>query len=398
MGRIINDNSNETMESMLNDSTKDNYKELFYSESIRGEKIHWKINWIFYSVILIFCLITYQLQGNKVAGIAGVILALINLIYNIIVGIIIHRYKPLKVIGYITITLNVLSLTVYNYLDIINNSMFLTVTSATILLYPILIFLASLRLNRKLIIYSTLLCIIAMDGLYIYFYIFFNLDITTVGISTDWLSQIYRSIYILLIGYMIYTLPKTMHRILSKQEELRQEKFYHQIKAERDPLTSLFNRYYLESYFKTFKDMNDKEHFKYALLYIDLNDFKQINDTYGHDFGDFVLKSVAKDLQTAVSKDDVVIRLGGDELIILSKLKPESETTEELIQRVSEKIIRPRSFNDITLVVKSSIGAAIYPDDATTLDELLKKADREMYTIKKQKKHIEKKKNDNYCK
>ncbi len=276
-----------------------------------GGIIHRNINWFAYSVILLFSLSTWLFQGNSIAGPVGVALAMFNLVYNFLIGYFINDYKRIHYIGYVTITLNIISLTVYNCLDAMNNSLFLPATSATLLLFPVIIFLASLRINHKLVIFSTVLSVASMDGLYLYVAHFHDLDIHTSALSTDWLSRGYRTIYLIMIGYMISRIPKTMYRILGKQEVLRQETLVHQTKAEKDPLTTLHNRHYLNSYFENYRQASCLQNQKFALLYIDINDFKQINDTYGHDYGDFVLISLGKDLRSAVRDEDIVARLGG---------------------------------------------------------------------------------------
>lgn len=366
-------------------------QKLFVSESIRGEKTHWKINCILYPMVLILSLFTYFFQRNTIAGMAGILLSTVNILYNFFLSFLLHQNKYLPKIGYITITLNLISLTVYNYLDALYNSDFLPATSATLLLYPILIFLASLRLNKTLIAYTTILCITVMDGLYAYFYVFHHLNAFLIGDSTDWLSQGYRSIYLAIIGCMVYYIPRKIHRLLSKQETLLREKSYHQAKAETDSLTGLYNRYYLENYFHN-RVQNPNITNEFALFYIDLNDFKRINDTYGHEYGDFILASIAKDLLKSVKDKGITARYGGDELVILYQIpanldKNQNVYLEELAQDILDSISIPRTFKNTTFTIHASIGISIYPDQATTLADLLQKADQTMYSIKKQKKH-----------
>ncbi len=365
---------------------KDSYSELFASESLRGERIHWKINWFVYPVILLLSFMTFRFQGNR-TGVPGMVLSAVNLLYNAFLGQVIRRNRSVRLFSYFTVTLNILSLTVYNYIDALNNSPLLTATSAALLLYPAIMFLASLRMDRVLVVYTTLLSCAAMNGLYFYFHRFFDLPFSEARLSADVLSQVYRNIYLFLIGYLIYSVPRSMLRVLGKQEELMREKSFHQTKAERDPLTSLFNRYYLNNHFEVCRERHRTMGYRYALFYIDLNDFKIINDTYGHDFGDFILKSVGEDLTRVIREDDVVARIGGDELVVLFQLKGEESHLEDLAKRVSEAILRPRTYQNITCGVQSSIGVALFPDHADSLAGLLKKADQAMYEIKRQRKH-----------
>ncbi|MBN2627069.1 MAG: GGDEF domain-containing protein [Spirochaetales bacterium] len=359
---------------------KRSYNELFASEALRGERIHWKINWVIYSVLILLSMVTYRFQGNRASGTVGMVLGSASLLYNGYVGYLILHGKPRRILGYITITLNVIALTAYNYIDAHSNSPVLTATSAAVLIYPLVIFLASLRMDRILVLYSTILCSLVMNLLYMHFHGEFDLGFPPARISADWLSQIYRTVYLLVMGYMICTVPRSMRRVLRKQEDLMREKTYHQAKAERDPLTSLYNRYYLESYFEEGRG-------KYALMYIDLNDFKEMNDTHGHDFGDYVLLSIGEDLNRIIRNGDLVARIGGDELVVLFSLDSASIPVEEMAERVSRAILKPRTYRDIQFTVKASIGVALYPDHADNLDRLLKKADQAMYEIKRKRTH-----------
>ncbi len=363
------------------------YGELFASESLRGERIHWKINWIIYPALLLLSILTWSLQNNRVAGIVGISLSLANILYNTFLGYFIYRKKSVQYLSYITISLNILSVAVYNYFDALSNGPALTATSAAILIYPLIMFLASLRMDGILVAYSTILCTAVMNLLYFHFNGFFSLDRTKSLISADWISQGYRTIYLLALGYMIYAVPKTMRRVLIKQAVLIKEKTIHKKKAEKDPLTSLYNRYYLEAYFEQCKVLQKTKGTRYGLLYIDLNDFKQINDTHGHDFGDFILISVGTSLKSVVRDEDVVARIGGDEIIVLVSLSSGQSGVEELAERVYAAINQPRTLNDKTITVKASIGVSIFPDQADSLDTLLKKADQAMYSIKKLKNH-----------
>ena len=257
------------------------FSELFTLEALRGEKIHWKINWIMYPALFIMSFMTYRFQDNTTAGAIGMGLAGVNLLYNSLLGYFIYRERSIRILSYMTITLVTLSVAAYNYFDAAYNSAALAATSAAILIYPIIMFLASLRMDRYLVLYSTVLSCAAMDLIYFFFHKDFNLVMPETSISADWISLIFRNVFLLFMGYMIFTVPKSMLRMLSKQEMLMKEKTFHQIKAERDPLTSLYNRYFLEAHFSRCIETSGDPVCRYALLYIDLNDFKKMNDTYG---------------------------------------------------------------------------------------------------------------------
>lgn len=119
-----------------------------------------------------------------------------------------------------------------------------------------------------------------------------------------------------------------------------------------------------------------------AILFIDLNKFKIINDTHGHDIGDRVLQTVGERLKASVRDEDTVSRIGGDEFMCLLLEVKEAENVENIVLTISAKIAEDFEINGIPLVVESSIGIALYPKDGTTAETLLKNADTAMYEAK----------------
>lgn len=159
-----------------------------------------------------------------------------------------------------------------------------------------------------------------------------------------------------------------------------QEAFYYQ--ATHDILTGLPNRYLLEDRFNMEKARADRSYSKVALFFIDVNRFKDINDTYGHDVGDKILKWVSNKLVKSVRKTDSVIRFGGDEFVVVF----DAVRTIEDIVSIAVKIVNAFSeqFKEggLKIDVTLNIGIAVYPDDGETLEELLRKGDIAMYEAK----------------
>jgi len=118
-----------------------------------------------------------------------------------------------------------------------------------------------------------------------------------------------------------------------------------------------------------------------AVLFIDIDKFKSINDSYGHDLGDKVLLMVANRLQSSVRDDDMVSRWGGDEFVCLLEVKHEADVI-QLAEKMIHRIAETCDFNGTELSIKVSIGIAIYPADGETADILFKKADTAMYKAK----------------
>jgi diguanylate cyclase (GGDEF)-like protein/PAS domain S-box-containing protein len=123
---------------------------------------------------------------------------------------------------------------------------------------------------------------------------------------------------------------------------------------------------------------------RFSLMFVDLDNFKTINDTMGHDMGDRLLVSVAGRLRECVRRNDTIARLGGDEFTVLL----EDVSSPDLIVRTAERIVgalaKPVSFDDLGVFVSASIGIAVYPDDGKDAAALLKCADLAMYRAKEQ--------------
>ncbi len=127
---------------------------------------------------------------------------------------------------------------------------------------------------------------------------------------------------------------------------------------------------------------------KLAVLFVDIDRFKTINDSYGHDLGDQVLLMVAERLKSFVRGEDIVSRWGGDEFVcLLFEVKQEADVTrvaEKMIGRIAEAF----EFNGSVLSIAASIGIAIYPADGDTADALFKNADTAMYGAKGTEKRV----------
>ncbi|WP_114418366.1 EAL domain-containing protein [Marinospirillum perlucidum] len=149
-----------------------------------------------------------------------------------------------------------------------------------------------------------------------------------------------------------------------------------------DELTGLANRRLLIDRLELSLGAAKRHKHKMGILFLDLDLFKRINDTLGHQAGDEVLKEVARRLEANINEGDSVARLGGDEFTILV---PEVETLHELeaeASRLIAAVTEPLTVLENSLVVSTSIGISIYPDDGDTAENLLKHADTAMYRAK----------------
>ncbi|ACE85224.1 putative bifunctional diguanylate cyclase/phosphodiesterase [Cellvibrio japonicus] len=152
--------------------------------------------------------------------------------------------------------------------------------------------------------------------------------------------------------------------------------------AENDSLTGLANRYYFDESLRAAIARAKRQHDQLALLFLDLDNFKLINDSLGHVVGDEVLKEVAQRLLNVVRAGDVVCRLGGDEFAILAHHFDTEESISQLAQRILDDLRSPIVIGNTEHCISTSIGIATYPDAGNSASDLLKAADMAMYRAK----------------
>ena len=152
--------------------------------------------------------------------------------------------------------------------------------------------------------------------------------------------------------------------------------------AHHDALTGLPNRLLLAANLDQAMEHAKRHGKKIGMFLLDLDRFKLINDTLGHAAGDLLLQTVAQRLQQCVRAEDTVARLGGDEFAIIVNELEEADSTAPLAGKIIQSIAEPLSLPDKKIVTSTSIGISIYPDHASSAEDLLKAADAAMYQAK----------------
>ncbi|HEY3766247.1 MAG TPA: bifunctional diguanylate cyclase/phosphodiesterase, partial [Gaiellales bacterium] len=158
--------------------------------------------------------------------------------------------------------------------------------------------------------------------------------------------------------------------------------------AYHDDLTGLPNRLMFAEHLDLALARAQRHGHGVAVLYVDLDDFKNTNDTHGHQAGDQLLRQVARRLERATRATDLVARHGGDEFLVLVADLPADATPDPreiartIAAHVAEALAAPAAIDGQAIAVGGSVGIALYPDDATTRDELLRRADAAMYRSK----------------
>ncbi|HSV28211.1 MAG TPA: diguanylate cyclase [Candidatus Omnitrophota bacterium] len=153
--------------------------------------------------------------------------------------------------------------------------------------------------------------------------------------------------------------------------------------AHHDSLTGLPNRNLLNDRMNHALARVKRNGGRMAVLYVDLDRFKPINDTLGHEAGDAVLREVARRLTSCIRSSDTVARVGGDEFVVVVEEIGRSTEAALVAKKIIDTLGRPIHYGDTPCTIGASIGAAVFPDDGETMDEVCKAADIAMYRVKR---------------
>jgi diguanylate cyclase (GGDEF)-like protein len=183
---------------------------------------------------------------------------------------------------------------------------------------------------------------------------------------------------ILAIGYVIASVHanrKTAQALRTAQEELEYFAYF-------DALTSLANRRMFLEHLRRLITLSGKHGTRFALLLIDLDRFKDINDTLGHDAGDALLVEIGARLRLAVRPDDQVARLGGDEFAVILQNADNADEIERICMRIVNSFDKEVQFNGKRMTASTSVGVAVFPEDGDQEESLYKSADVALYEAK----------------
>ncbi|MFN3813757.1 MAG: GGDEF domain-containing protein [Aquificaceae bacterium] len=158
---------------------------------------------------------------------------------------------------------------------------------------------------------------------------------------------------------------------------LKFEKAMHK-KAYIDSLTGVNNRNFFEDVLKNELRLYQDAGTHYCILFLDMDNFKNINDTYGHTVGDNVLSEIGKRLKTSLASNGFIVRYGGDEFLVVLK-----EVKRGFLDTVIESVRNSLSFKVNDLTIRVSVGYALYPEDGSKVEDLIKVASERMYEDKR---------------
>lgn len=165
-------------------------------------------------------------------------------------------------------------------------------------------------------------------------------------------------------------------RRLSESEAKALEMAYH------DPLTGLSNKRYVDVLFGQALQLANRPHQALAVFYIDLDNFKPINDSAGHKTGDLVLQDVAKRLRACLRSTDICARIGGDEFVVIATQIEQEQHVLEIAEKLLKQLRQPVQIEQHSYELGASIGVSLHPRHGHELAELLEKADSAMYQVK----------------
>lgn len=158
--------------------------------------------------------------------------------------------------------------------------------------------------------------------------------------------------------------------------------------AYHDPLTQLPNRMLFNMRAEQAKARADRSNKEIAILFIDLDRFKQVNDEYGHELGDKILESISKHMTERIRKEDTLARFGGDEFVLLV----EGISDRDELSSIADKLLSDYQYTSknqsLQFAVSASVGISLYPKDGDTIDRVIQCADKAMYCAKKSNQKI----------
>jgi diguanylate cyclase (GGDEF)-like protein len=206
-----------------------------------------------------------------------------------------------------------------------------------------------------------------------------NYQLTLMQTYKGWFFISITSILLFLISYRFFHLQHLAYSEHQKNILDAKEKF--DTLAHHDPLTGLPNRLSLIKILKMKTD--HMEDHPFALIFLDLDGFKEINDSFGHRFGDQILILFSKLLQELLPEDTLIIRTGGDEFVILIESNIDHHSIQMHLNRLIQMLNDPFDIDQIDVYITASIGISLYPNDTSSPEELLQKADAAMYKAKR---------------
>lgn len=254
--------------------------------------------------------------------------------------------------------------------------------------YPMILVMAAILGNAYLflsllaviLVYCTAIAIMTVQGSFVMHFP-----------EMTYAHAMYVDIILLVTGFGVYILVSDLHRLMTSLREenarvIERERMIVQL-ANRDQLTDLHNRRYAEHHFGDFLSQAYKKQMRLALFFLDLDNFKPVNDSLGHAAGDQVLRTLSQRLQEISGPDDILCRFGGDEFLWIKAVdygdcKAAHAALEKDAQKILQAACKPFFIMENKIDISGSVGISIAPKDGETFIELSRAADLAMYHAK----------------
>lgn len=230
--------------------------------------------------------------------------------------------------------------------------------------------------QTKFIVYFGILPILLMLIIFIFVNVYLIKPLEKLRKYAYYQSYLPNELNIRELESIRYSMRSTFERLESEQEALYQT-------ARTDSLSGLANRNALDEFMKPLIAESIREKQEFAFLFLDLDNFKTVNDSLGHDIGDQIIYYVSKVISEEIRINDFAARVGGDEFIIILKDYHSMDELIRVVSRVQKKIKAPMEVDGHYVESSCSIGVALYPKDALDYITLMKNADIAMYEAKK---------------
>ncbi|RUO26343.1 hypothetical protein CWE09_06435 [Aliidiomarina minuta] len=206
------------------------------------------------------------------------------------------------------------------------------------------------------------------------------------GISAEqvrkWSLRAGIAVFFVILVFLVWN--SRLRREIERRKEVEEKIKY---LAKHDDLTQLPNRSLLTDRLQQAVHLHHRHKLRFAVMFLDLDGFKEVNDREGHDAGDRLLVEIAQRLQGALRKNDTVSRFGGDEFVVVLTELDDVEQALAVAGKLIAEVTEPYDLDGVTAEVTVSIGIAMYPDDADQADVLLRLADKAMYQVKREGKN-----------
>jgi len=202
---------------------------LYDDEAYRGEKVALRFRWILVAMVFILIIVVIMNGDMKEAVVSSIIVLTFG-IYNLFLIFLFSRGKVYHWVRYLSVSLDIGLLSVHIYSLSVYISAFAVATASTILLYPVLMFLSVLRYDKKLIIYTIVFTLVCFNLIYVLQYPSLDQELLTRMISTDPFGQVYKSVYLLLFGFLLLHIPGLVNRLVKRHTEIVEEKNQSELK------------------------------------------------------------------------------------------------------------------------------------------------------------------------